>query len=206
MKSRKNWIAWITLAVLLAGGALAYAKLSQQRMREHFEATDITGVEWGRDFHLTGDDGMPHDLAEFRGKVVAVYFGYTSCPDTCPTTLANLAQAVRQLGAEGQRVQGLFITVDPAHDTRAVLADYVHSFSNHFIGLYGDERATRRTAAEFKVEIDLPAASEHDGHSADHSAVLFVFDSHGRLRLALRPEAEVNAVTHDLRLLLRESA
>jgi protein SCO1/2 len=156
-----------------------------------FEATDVTGVNWGRDFHLAGDDGAPHELAEFRGKVVALYFGYTRCPDVCPLTLATLAESVRLLGEDGKRVQVIFVTVDPKHDKPELLARYVRSFHDGFLALYGDAAATARTAAEFKVE-----GGEH------HSTPVFLFDPGGQLRLVAHPEASAESIAHDIRALL----
>jgi protein SCO1/2 len=160
-----------------------------------FEATDISGVSWGRDFHLTGDDGKSRELADFRGKVVALYFGYTRCPDACPITMATLGHAVRLLGKDGPRVQGLFVTVDPKHDTPRTLAKYVRSFHEDFLGLYGDAAALARTTDEFKVE-----AGEH------HSIPVFLFDPDGRLRLVVHPEASADSIAHDIRLLLARSS
>src|SRR5258706_8824401 len=134
MPSLFRWV--ISIALALPGVAPA----ADDR---RFAATDVTGVPWGRDFQLPGHDGRSHGLAEFRGKVVALYFGYTQCPDVCPTTLATLAQAVRMLGNDGERVQGVFITVDPRHDTPQVLAKYVTTFHPSFIGLYGDKQAVQ---------------------------------------------------------------
>src|SRR5690242_11785398 len=119
MKTR-DVLAWL-LALLAVGAIVGGAFLTLAALRPdpdamHFDATDVSGVDWGRDFRLTGDDGRPRKLADFRGKIVALYFGYTRCPDVCPTTMATLAQAVRLLGPEGGRVQALFVTVDPRHD------------------------------------------------------------------------------------------
>jgi len=156
-----------------------------------FEATDVSGVIWGRDFHLTGTDGAPHQLADYRGKVVALYFGYTRCPDVCPLTMATLGESVRLLGDDGKRVQVLFVTVDPKRDKPRVLAHYVHSFHEGFLALYGNAAATARTTAEFKVE-----AGEH------HSTPVFLFDPAGRLRLVAHPDASAESFAHDIRKLL----
>jgi protein SCO1 len=174
------------IAALVALATVAFASFA-------LATTDVTGVRWGRDFHLLGHDGKPHELADFRGKVVALYFGYTRCPDVCPTTMAALGQAVRLLGSDAGQVQVLFVTVDPQHDKPAVLARYVASFDQSFLGLYGDAQATRRTAREFKVE-----------SGRDHSAPVFVFDPGGRLRLVLRPGATPESIAHDVRLLLTQ--
>ena len=204
MKNTRVLAACIAAAALMAGFALAYALVKPAPPK--FESTDISGVDWGRDFHLTGDDGRPHRLADFRGKVVAVYFGYTSCPDECPTTLASLAHAIDQLGADAGKVQGFFITVDPQRDTRKVLARYVRSFSERFMGLYGDVAATRRATSEFKVLSEIGPAKRDGSYSIDHTDLIYVFDPKGRLRLAIRGNAAADSIAHDLRLLLDEPA
>lgn len=183
----------VEVLLLLAVAAITTAVLLWPGSRDAgFEATDVSGVTWGRDFHLTGTDGAPHELADFRGKVVALYFGYTRCPDVCPLTMATLGESVRLLGEDGKRVQVLFITVDPKHDTPKLLSEYVGSFHEGFLALYGNAAATARTAAEFKVE-----AGEH------HSIPVFLFDPAGRLRLVAHPEASAGSIAHDMRLLLR---
>ncbi|MFL6571992.1 MAG: SCO family protein [Burkholderiales bacterium] len=184
------------LALAAVAALAAGALISTESEEIEFEATDVSSVTWGRDFRLTGDDGAPHELAEFRGKVVALYFGYTRCPDVCPLTMATLAESVRLLGEDGKRVQVIFVTVDPKHDKPRLLARYVRSFHEGFLALYGDAAATARTAAEFKVE-----GGEH------HSTPVFVFDPVGRLRLVAHPEASAESIAHDIRrLLVRRSA
>jgi len=180
------------LALAAVAALAAGAFISTESKEIEFEATDVSSVNWGRDFHLTGDDGVQHELAEFRGKVVALYFGYTRCPDVCPLTMATLAESVRLLGGDGKRVQVIFVTIDPKHDKPELLAQYVRSFHDGFLGLYGDAATTARTAAEFKVE-----AGEH------HSTPVFLFDTAGRLRLVAHPEASAESMAHDLRLLIK---
>jgi len=181
----------LVLALAAVAALAAGAFMSTESEEIEFEATDVSSVTWGRDFHLTGDDGAPHELAEFRGKVVALYFGYTHCPDVCPLTLATLGESVRRLGEDGKRVQVIFVTVDPKHDKPKLLAQYVRSFHEGFLALYGDAAATARTAAEFKVE-----GGEH------HSTPVFLFDPGGRLRLVAHPEASAASIAHDIRGLL----
>lgn len=197
-------IPWIAAGVALAAGAmLAFAALRPHEVK--FDAVDVTGADWGRDFRLIGHDGKPRSLADFRGKVVALYFGYTGCPDMCPTEMAKLAEAVKLLGTVGNDVQGLFITVDPKRDTPAVLAEYVPSFNPRFIGLYGDEEAIARTAKEFKIFYQAQPPNEAGGYTVDHSGYILVFDRQGRMRLFIRPEATPESVAHDMRLLLEQS-
>jgi protein SCO1/2 len=187
-------LALLAVGVIVGGAFLTLAALRPDGDAIRFDATDVSGVDWGRDFRLIGDDGRPRELADFRGKIVALYFGYTRCPDVCPTTMAALAQAVQLLGPDGRRVQTLFVTVDPRHDHPQVLARYVRAFHEDFLGLYGDREAVARTAHEFKVEV-----GEH------HSIPVFLLDDNGRLRLVVRPEASAESIAHDLRGLLSHS-
>ena len=167
-----------------------------------FRSTDITGADYGRDFALTDHNGRPRTLADFRGKVVVLNFGYTQCPDICPTTLADLAVALRSLGADAGRVQVLFVTVDPERDTREVLSQYVTAFDPRFLGLYGDREATLRAAKEFKVFYEkVPSGSSY---TVNHSAMTYVLDAQGRLRLFVRHDRIAADLADDLKALLRQ--
>lgn len=169
-----------------------------------FRSTDITGADFGKELALTGHDGKPRSLADFRGKLVVLSFGYTHCPDICPTTLADVAAVMKQLGSDAARVQVLFVTVDPERDTQQVLKQYVPSFNPAFLGLYGDAEATARTAKEFKVYFQKQAAK--DGrYSVDHSAGTYILDREGRLRLFAGYGAGAPALLHDIRILLGKS-
>ena len=194
----------ITLATTVVAMTLALGACSRSEPKEKFQASDITGVGWGRDFHLIDPTGAPRSLADYRGKVVMLFFGYTNCPDACPTTLARMAQAVDRLGADGQRVQGLFVTVDPARDTPAILAQYVPSFHRGFVGLSADAATTATTAREFKVFYEAQKPDAHGFYTVDHQSGIFVFDARGRLRVFMGPNIWVDAMVHDLELLLRE--
>jgi len=166
-----------------------------------FRNTDITGANYGKDFALTDHTGKKRTLADFRGKVVVVFFGYTRCPDVCPTTLADLRLAREQLGEDGKRVQVLFITVDPERDTRQLLASYVPAFDPSFLGLYGDAAATARVAKEFKVFYQKAPGKTPGSYTVDHTSGSYVFDPQGRLRLLVRQGSVPNLVA-DLKTLL----
>jgi protein SCO1/2 len=168
-----------------------------------FKSTDITGVDYGRSLELTDHSGKPRRLEDFRGKAVVVFFGFTRCPDVCPTTLADAAQAMKQLGPDADRVQVLLVTVDPERDTRKVLADYVTGFDPRFLGLYGDLEATRRAAKEFKVYFEKRPGKTPDSYSVDHSAQSYVIDPQGRLRLFVRHDRIAEDLADDLRVLLK---
>lgn len=170
-----------------------------------FKSTDITGAPYGKSLALTGHDGKPRTLADFRGKVVVLFFGYTQCPDVCPTTLAEVARAVKTLGADADRVQVLFVTLDPERDTPQILAQYVPAFDPRFLGLYGDLEATQAVAKEFKVFFEKRPGSTPGSYSIDHSAQVYVFDKKGQLRLFVRQTRIATDLAHDLRLLLQEA-
>jgi protein SCO1/2 len=169
---------------------------------EKFRATDITGAEFARSLELTGHDGKPRSLADFRGKVAVVFFGFTHCPDVCPTTLAKLSEVSKRLGGDADKMQVLFVTVDPERDTPEVLSRYVPAFGPHFVGLTGDPAAIARTAKEFKVVYQKQAGKTPDTYTVDHSSGTFVFDREGRVRLFVRHDQPVEDLVHDIRLLL----
>ena len=169
-----------------------------------FKGSDVTGATFGRDFALTDPAGQPRTLADYRGKAVVVFFGYTQCPDVCPTTLAALAEATRALGADADKVQVVFITVDPDRDTAALLAQYVPAFDPRFVGLRGDAAATERVAREFKVIYQKVPGTTPDRYTMDHSAGIFLFDRAGRLRV-YESSADPAVLAHDLRTLLAAS-
>jgi protein SCO1/2 len=196
----KNLIAAIVCALV----AVCFAGCGERPQAAKFRLTDVTGADFGKELNLTGHDGRPRTLADFRGKVVTVFFGFTHCPDVCPVTLAEMAQVVRELGPDGNRVQVLFVTVDPERDTQQVLSQYVPSFNPAFLGLYGDAEATARAAKAFKVYYRKQPAK--DGHySVDHSAGTYILDGEGRLRLFAQYGAGAPALLHDIRILLGKS-
>lgn len=170
-----------------------------------FRSTDITGADFGRSLALAGHDGKPRTLEDFRGKLVVMFFGFTRCPDICPTTLADMAQAMKVLGAEADKVQVLFITMDPARDTPDVLSRYVPAFDPRFLGLYGDDEATRRTAKEFKIFYEKREGATPGAYTIDHSSQSYVLDAQGRLRLFVRHDRIAEDLVADLRQLLKEA-
>jgi protein SCO1/2 len=167
-----------------------------------FRNVDITGADFGKDFALTDHTGKPRTLADFRGKVVVMFFGYTRCPDVCPSTLAELKQVLGKLGDNASRVQVLFITVDPERDTQALLAQYVPAFDPGFLGLHGDLGATAKVAREFKVFYQKVPGSKPDNYTMDHTAASYVFDAQGRLRLLVKHGSGGEALVQDLKTLL----
>ena len=168
-----------------------------------FNNADISGAEYGKDFALTDHTGKSRTLADFRGKVVLMFFGYTRCPDVCPTTMGELKVVLKQLGEDAKRVQVLFVTLDPERDTQSLLAQYVPAFDPGFLGLYGDLQTTAKTAKDFKVFFQKVPGSRPDNYTMDHTAGSYVFDSQGRLRLFVRHGGSVEPLVADLRTLLR---
>lgn len=167
-----------------------------------FNAVDITGANYGKDFRLTDHTGTTRTLADFRGKAVLLFFGYTHCPDVCPTTLADAAKVVKSLGKDGERVQVLFMTLDPKRDTQQVLAQYVPAFNPRFLGLYADEAGTEKTAKDFRVFYEERPGSTPDNYTVDHTAGTLVFDPQGRLRLFINYGMAPDKIAADLGKLL----
>jgi protein SCO1/2 len=187
------------LAVILAVLALTLASCGEPA---HFNATDVTGADWGKDFALTDHNGKPRRLADFKGKAVVLFFGYTQCPDVCPTNMVAMKDTMKLLGGDAARVQVLFATLDPARDTPQLLAQYVPWFDPSFLGLWGDEQTVAATAREFKVFYAKQPGSEPGSYSIDHTASSYVFDPEGRLRLVVRHGETSEHVAADLRELL----
>lgn len=170
--------------------------------RPQFHGVDVTGMEAGKALVLEDFNGKTRTLADFRGKVVLVVFGYTSCPDVCPTTLQDYAQAMKRLGDDASHVQLLFITVDPARDTAALLREYVPAFDPRFLGLRGDEKAIERVTQDFHVYAQAHPAKPGEPYSVDHASQVFAFDPQGRLRLVIPASTKPDDIASDLRILL----
>jgi protein SCO1/2 len=167
-----------------------------------FNGVDITGADLGPDFRLTDHAGRARTLADFRGKVVALFFGYVHCPDVCPTTLSDMNKAMQMLGPDAQRVQVLFVTVDPKRDTPELLRNYVPAFNPSFMGLYGDEASTAKVTKDFKIYAAQRPGSTPESYTVDHSAQTLVFDTQGRIRLMLPYGTPADKIAADFRLLL----
>jgi protein SCO1 len=193
-------IIWRKFTALAAAALLAACVAEAPK----FRSTDITGSGFGRELALTGHDGKPRTLADFRGKAVVLFFGYTHCPDVCPTTLVDMAEVMKKLGNDAARVQVLFVTLDPERDTPEVLANYVPAFGPGFLGLSGDDAATRRAAQEFRIFYEKRAGATPSAYTVDHSAQSYVIDPQGELRLFVRHERIAQDLAEDLRAILTE--
>lgn len=188
----------MTLSLMLSGCGNKPASLSKQK----FKSTDITGAEFGRDFKLNDHHGKARTLVDFRGKVVVMFFGYTHCPDVCPTTMTDMALALKKLGADANKVQVLFVTLDPARDTPSLLAQYVPSFNPDFLGMYGDEATTSQVAKEYHIYFQKQPGKNSEQYSLDHTAGTYVYDQNGKLRIFISYGQDADTIAHDLKLLV----
>jgi protein SCO1/2 len=190
------------LILLLFAAALMLTGCGEKSPPPAFMSTDVTGLEYAKDFSLKDFNGKLRTLADFKGKAVVVFFGYTQCPDVCPTTMSDLAAAMKQLGPLADKVQVLFITVDPERDTPQLLAKYVPAFDPRFLGLVGDLAATEKVAKEFKVFYQKVPGKDPGTYTMDHTAGLYIYDPEGRIRLFARSGQGIDPLVHDLRMLL----
>jgi protein SCO1/2 len=195
LSSLLKWLASFSVAVLVLAGCRGDAP--------KFNGVDLTGADWGRGFSLQDPDGKTRTLADFRGKYVLLFFGFTHCPDVCPTALTRAKEMRKLLGADAAKVQVIFVTVDPERDTAALMREYTAAFDPTFLGLRADTEGTRRAASEFKVFYEkVPTGSSY---TVNHSAMTFVFDDTGRLRLGLRHTQSAEEFAADLRTLMKQS-
>lgn len=168
-----------------------------------FAAVDITGVDYARDFALTDHNGQPRSLKDFAGKVVVMFFGYTQCPDVCPTAMLELVEVKKLLGKQGERVQGLFVTVDPARDTPEVLKAYMENFDPSLLALYTTSEKLQALAKDYKVYYKKVEGPTPTSYSMDHSAGSYVYDPQGKLRLYTRYGSGAALLAGDIKLLLQ---
>jgi protein SCO1/2 len=201
--NRRNAFSSIAGAALAAaaGGMLAACT----EAKPPFQAVDVTGAEYAKDLQLPDHNGQVRSLKDFKGKLVVLFFGYTQCPDVCPTTMAELAEARKLLGPDGEKVQGLFVTLDPERDTPDVLKRYMANFDPSFIALRGSPEQLATTAKDFKVYYKKAEGKTPTSYTIDHSAASFVYDTQGRLRLYARYGGGAQALASDLKLLLKEA-
>lgn len=187
---------WMILALALA--------LAGCDTKPQFANTDITGGDFAASFNLKDHTGKARTLADYKGKIVVLFFGYTQCPDVCPTTMATMAQVMSSLGEDANRVQVLFVTVDPQRDTPELLASYVPSFHPDFVGLYGDEQATAAAAQSFRVFYQKQPGKDAASYTVDHTAGTYILDAQGRPRLYVRHGESPDVIAADIRQLLDE--
>jgi protein SCO1/2 len=167
-----------------------------------FKGSDITGTHLGKDLSMIDQDGRPRTLADYAGKVKVVFFGFTNCPDVCPTALAELAQVMQELGSDASRVQVMMITVDPERDTPEVLKQYVQTFNPSFVGLTGTPEQVKQAATSFKVYYAKVMAKNGTDYSMDHSAAFYLLDGKGEARVLASNGTDTASLVHDIKALL----
>ena len=195
MNSLRLWPG-LLLAFALAGCDVAGRD-------QPFNGVDLTGASYASKLALTDQNGQPRTLGDFKGKVTVLFFGYTQCPDVCPATLAELAEVRRSLGKDGERVQGVFVTVDPERDTQAVLKSYMSGFDPSFVALRGTPEQTQLVAKEFKVFYAKVPGKTPGSYTMDHTAASYVLDRNGKLRLFVRYGSGAAPLAADLKALLK---
>ena len=190
----RGWLAaWVFLAVLCVGCSPD---------RPQFKSIDITGADYAQGFRLTDQRGQVRSLSDFKGKIVVVFFGYTQCPDVCPTSLQELAEAKRLLGKDADKLQGVFITVDPARDTPELLQSYMTNFDPTFVALVPTPEQLAQVAKDFKVYYKKVDGKTPTSYTMDHSAGSYIFDTQGRIRLYSRYGAGAATLAADIKALL----
>jgi protein SCO1/2 len=197
---KRQTLRWLALAAVPCGALGLLAACADDKPR--FSSIDLTGADYARDFSLTDHNGQARSIKDFAGKVVVLFFGFTQCPDVCPTTLAAMAAVMKELGPDAARVQVVLVTLDPERDSAAMLGAYVTAFNPTFNALRGDAEATTRAAREFKVFFQKVPGKTPGAYSLDHTAASYALDDQGRLRLYIRSSQTVPEITADLRLLL----
>ncbi|MEO7391699.1 MAG: SCO family protein [Ramlibacter sp.] len=190
-----------SLLTVAVGGFLAACSESKPQ----FASVDLTGADYAKDFHLADHNGQQRSLKDFRGKLVVMFFGYTQCPDVCPTSMTELAQAKKLLGADGDKLQGLFVTVDPDRDTPEVLKGYMANFDPTFLALRGTPEQLAAMAKEYKVYYRKVDGKTPTSYTMDHSAASYVYDTQGHLRLYTRYGSGAAPLVADLKLLLKQA-
>ncbi len=198
---RRIALRLLTIGLTLASGGVFLSACTEQKPQ--FRAVDITGADYARDLPLTDQNGRVRSMADFKGKVVVVFFGFTQCPDVCPTTLQELVEVKKLLGKDGDKVQGVFVTVDPERDTPEVLKAYMANFDPSFVALRGSPEQLAAVAKDFKVYYKRVEGKTPTSYTMDHSAASYVFDTQGRVRLYTRYGSGAQALSEDIRLLLK---
>lgn len=199
--NKRHALKSIAGVVMVACSAALFSACSEKQV--NFSAIDITGADYARDFALTDHNGQARSVKDFAGKVVVVFFGYTQCPDVCPTSMAELVEVKKLLGKDGDRVQGLFVTVDPLRDTPEVLKAYMGNFDPTFLALYTSPENLEKISKDFKVYYKKVDGKTPTSYTMDHSAGSYVYDAQGKLRLYTRYGTGAAPLAADIKLLLK---
>ncbi len=192
--------------MLAALPTLLLAAGCERAVVSSFQGVDLSGASYARDFELQDADGQTRRLSDYRGKVLAVFFGFTQCPDVCPTTMGELKVVKEELGVQGAELQPIFISVDPERDTAELLREYAAAFGPDFVALRGSAAQTEAVAREFKVYYKKVPNAEGSSYSVDHSAAVYLFDRQGRVRVYVRYGSGAQALLGDVKQLLAEKA
>jgi protein SCO1/2 len=201
---KRNAIKNIAAYAVFMGASGLFVACSPQRPA--FSSVDVTGAEYAKGFELTDHNGQLRRLTDFSGKVVVLFFGYTQCPDVCPTSMNELAEVKRALGKDGERLQGLFVTVDPQRDTPEVLKGYMASFDPTFLALSTTPDKLNELAKDYKIYFKKVDGKTPTSYTMDHSAGSYVYDTKGQLRLFTRYGSDPKGLTEDIRLLLKQAS
>ena len=201
--NKRNAIKSVAACALLAGATVLFSACSEKKVE--FRGIDVTGAEYARDLPLTDHNGQQRSLKDFAGKVVVVFFGFTQCPDVCPTSMQELAEVKRSLGADGDRLKGIFVTVDPDRDTAEVLKAYMGNFDPSFLALRGSPEQLAAVAKDFKIYYKKVEGKTDTSYTMDHSAGSYIYDTAGRLRVYHRYGSGAQALAADVATLLKEA-
>lgn len=193
-------------AVLTGAGSLFGLVSGCSPQPPSFASVDVTGAEYARNFELTDHNGQTRRLQDFAGKVVVMFFGYTQCPDVCPTTLSELTEVKKSLGKDGERLQVLFVSVDPERDTPELLKNYMANFDPSFLALYASAPKLAELAKEYKIYYKKVDGKSPASYTMDHSAGSYVYDTKGQLRLYTRYGSGPKGLTDDVRILLKQAS
>ena len=201
---RRNAIKTIAACALFASAGVIFSACSKSQ--PEFRGVDISQVDYARDFApLKDHNGQQRSIKDFQGKVVVVFFGYTQCPDVCPTSMQEMAEVKKMLDADGERLQSIFITVDPERDTPEMLKAYMANFDPSFLALVGNAEQTAALAKEFKIYYKKAEGKTPTSYTMDHSAGSYIYDTQGRLRVYYRYGSGAEALAHDVKQLLKEA-
>lgn len=196
-------LQYLAFSVLLANAGALISGCSENKPA--FVSVDVTGADYAKDFALTDHNGQTRTMKDFAGKVVVIFFGFTQCPDVCPTSMAELAEIKKLLGSKGDRLQGLFVTVDPQRDTPEVLKAYMANFDPTFLALYTTPEKLVELAKNYKVYYKKVEGKTPTSYTMDHSAGSFVYDTKGALRLYTRYGTGAKPLAQDIEILLRQA-
>jgi protein SCO1/2 len=199
--TQRRPMASLAFGLALVCGLMLFSACSPDKPK--FNAIDVTGANYAKGFSLKDHTGQERKLTDFKGKVVVVFFGYTQCPDVCPTTMTELVEVKRLLGANGEKLQAVFITVDPVRDTAELLNAYVTNFDPSFVALIPSSEQLVEVAKEFKIYYKKVDGKTPTSYTMDHSAGSYIFDAQGQVRLFSRYGSGAQAIAQDIAVLLK---